>query len=95
MNQSIVIYLGGGGEGITYMFYFVKDVIKLGFTQSLNLNLDKRYVGQYTRQCAFIQFYNLFTRQCILSTVSARDTFSPRREKHTINHRLILVNAFR
>lgn len=61
------------------MFYFVKDVIKLGFTQSLNLNLDKRHVGQYTRQCAFIQFYNLFTRQCILSTVSARDTFSPRR----------------
>lgn len=73
MNQSLETL--GGGE-ITYMFYFVKDVIKLGFTQSLNLNLDKRHVGQYARQCAFIQFYNLFTRQCILSIVSAAlDTF--------------------
>lgn len=71
MNQSYRNLLWEAG-GITYMFYFVKDVIKLGFTQSLNLNLDKRHIGQYTRQCAFIQFYNLFTRQCILSTVSAR-----------------------
>lgn len=47
---------------ITHMFYFVKDVIKLGFTQSFDLSLDERHVGQYTRQCAFVQFDNLLAR---------------------------------
>lgn len=47
---------------MTHMFYFVKDVIKLGFTQSFDLSLDERHVGQYARQCAFVQFDNLLAR---------------------------------
>lgn len=47
---------------MTHMFYFVKDVIKLGFTQSFDLSLDERHVGQYTRQRAFVQFDNLLAR---------------------------------
>lgn len=75
------------------MLYFVKDVIELRFTKPFDLSLDKRHVGQYTRQCALVQSDNLLTRQRILSLVNS--ALSQGNGKHTINHRLILIKAFR